>query len=102
MIIATHQAKDVEALIDRVLILHEGKFVLHQSVSHATAGLRFAQEATRPNPDSGGLLYVEPVPGGFASVWAEPSDGVGPVDLELLFKAAIADPGRFTRLFPEV
>ena len=102
LIIATHQAKDVEALIDRVLILHEGAFILHQGVADASAGLRFAQDVTRPNPDAAGLLHAEPVPGGFASVWAEPSEGDGPVDLELLFKAAIANPGRFARLFPEV
>ena len=102
LIVATHQARDVEALIDRVLILHEGEFILDQSVSNASAGLRFAQEATRPKPDAAGLLHVEPVPGGFASVWAEPGEGDGPVDLELLFKAAIAHPGAFARLFPEV
>ena len=102
LIIATHQAKDIEALIDRILILHEGNFLLHQNVSNASARLRFAQDATRPDPDSPGLLHVEPVPGGFASVRAEPSEGDGPVDLELLFKAAIADPGRFARLFQEV
>ena len=101
LIIATHQVKDVETLIDRILILHEGNFILHSGVYEAAAGLRFSQDAIRPDPHSAGLLHSEPSLGGFASVWDDPNAGDGHLDLELLFKAAIANPSAFDRLFPK-
>ena len=101
VIIATHQARDVETLIDRILVLHEGRFILHRSVSEASAGLRFSLEATPPDHGSDGLLHMEPVLGGFACVWARENAGDGHLDLEFLFKAVIENPGIFARLFPK-
>ncbi len=98
LILATHQVKDVELLIDRVLILHNGSFICDRSLSGVSASLRFSQEATRPAPHSPGLLYTEPHLGGHSAVWADASAGDGHPDLELLFKAAIGNPAAFSRL----
>lgn len=100
LIIATHQAKDVETLIDRILVLHEGHVILHRSVPEVSAGLRFSLEATPPDRTSAGPLHMEQVLGGFACVWARANAGDGHLDLELLFKAAIKNPGIFAQLFP--
>ena len=100
LIIATHQAKDVETLIDRVLVLHEGHFILHRSVPEVSAGLQFSLETSPPDLTSPDLLHMEPVLGGFACVWAQASAGDGHLDLELLFKAVIKNPGTFAQLFP--
>ena len=95
LILATHQVKDVELLIDRILILHDGILICDQSLTDISSGFRFSRETTRPDPQSPGLLYVEPNLGQYATVWAEPNDGEGQPDLELLFKAAITHPLAF-------
>ena len=100
IIIATHQAKDVETLIDRILILHEGHFVLHRSVPEVSASLQFTLETTPSERTFPGPLHMEPVPGGFACVRAQENAGDGHLDLELLFKAVIENPGTFAQLFP--
>lgn len=97
LILATHQVKDVELLIDRVLILHGGTLLCDRSISGTSTGFRFSREATRPDPRSEGLLYWEPHLGGFAAVWADPGAEDDRPDLELLFKAAIANPAAFRR-----
>ena len=97
LILATHQVKDVEWLIDRVLILHNGSFICNRNLSEVSASLRFSQEAVQPDPQSVDLLYTEPHLGGYAVVRVDSNAENGHMDLELLFKAAIANPVAFSR-----
>lgn len=99
IVIATHQVKDVELLIDKVVILHNGTFICHVDLSEISARLRFTRESTRPDPHAAGLLHVEPALGGHAAVWADASSGNGHPDLELFFNAVVANPDDFTRYF---
>ncbi|MCY4550947.1 MAG: ABC transporter ATP-binding protein [Defluviicoccus sp.] len=101
LVIATHQVRDVEALIDTILVLHQGRFLLRRGMEETASGLRFSRDPGPPDPQSDALLYSEPAVGGYASVWADPDESGGQPDLELLFKAAIANPGAFARLFWE-
>ena len=91
-VVATHQVRDVESLIDRLVILHEGKVLFNQSLAAASAGLRTAREPSRPDEDAGGLIYLEPAVGGFATVRRDRSAEDHRLDLELLFKAVITNP----------
>ena len=97
LIIATHQVKDVELLVDHVLILHDGMFICDHSLSEVCARFRFSQETTRPASQSTDLIYVEPNLGGYATVRADSTGGDGQPDLELLFKAAISNPAAFRK-----
>ena len=97
-VVSTHQVRDVETLIDAILVLHEGKVLFHGSVSEVSAGLRFSLEPGRPDVNDAGLLYAEATVGGFASVWNDPNAGDGHLDLEMFFKAAIARPDAFASL----
>ncbi len=97
LIVATHQVKDVEHLIDRILILHGGSLICDMNLHQASAGLVFSQQASRPDDRCENLLYTEPYLGGYASVRIDPDSNSGPPDLELLFKAAIAKPAEFAR-----
>ena len=99
LIIATHQVRDVETLIDSILIAHQGRFLLRRGVAETAASLRFSRDTLPPDPQSAGLLYSEPTVGGYASVWGAPGAGGGQPDLELLFKASTANPSAFARLF---
>ncbi len=95
LVLATHQVKDVEPLIDRVLIVHDGTFICNRSLAEISAAFRFSRETTRPPQHSPGLVYVEPGLGGYATVRTESNAGGGQPDLELLFKAAISNPAAF-------
>ena len=91
IVVSTHQVGDVESLVDPIVILHEGKVLLKHTVSELSENLRFSVGGHRPEA-GGGLIYTERTVGGYASVWKHRSAGGGRLDMELLFKAAIADP----------
>ena len=99
-VVATHQVRDVESLIDRLVILHEGKVLFNRSLAAASARLRTARETSRPDEDPEGLIYLEPAVGGFATVRRDPNAGDHRLDLELLFKAVITNPGACVGIFP--
>ena len=98
-VIATHQVRDVEALIDHVLVLHDGKMLFQGGISEVSANIRFSLDSSRPDERSAGLLYAEPTVGGFASVWMDSNADDGHLDLEMLFKAVITRPDTFASLF---
>ena len=92
IVVSTHQVRDVETLVDLIVILHEGTVLLNHPLTELSSNLRVSISANRPD-DGNGLIYTERTVGGYASVWKHPSSGDGGLDLELLFKAAIANPG---------
>ena len=100
-VIATHQVRDVEALIDRLLVLHDGKVLFHGDVSELSSRIRISVGTSRPEDNGRGLLYSEPTVGGYASVWKDANPGDGHLDLEMLFKAVIARPEEFAALSDE-
>lgn len=100
-VIATHQVRDVEALIDRLLVLHNGRVLFHGGVSELSSRIRISLGTRRPDDNGKGLLYSEPTVGGYASVWKDANAGDGHLDLEMLFKAVIARPDEFAALSEE-
>ena len=98
-VIATHQVRDLESLIDRLVVLHEGKVLVNRSIAAIGASLRTSVETRRPEAGTDGLLHVEPTVGGFAAVRADRSAGDHHLDLELVFKAVITNPAAFTAIF---
>lgn len=97
-VVSTHQVRDVETLIDSILVLHEGQILLNQGVDTVTSNLRMSQCSSLPSK-SDNLLYSEQTVGGFATVSRDTNADDGKLDLELLFKAVIANPGIYTHLF---
>jgi ABC-2 type transport system ATP-binding protein len=89
-VISTHQVRDLGALMDPLVILHQGRILLHRTLAEIGAGLRMTQQPSPPAPNSPGLLFSEPAVGGFWSVWQ--GGGDGPLDLEVLFNAIVARP----------
>lgn len=97
-IISTHQVRDVESLIDPIVILHQGEVLLNQSMEDISSRIRMSHSPTRPEETSG-LLYCEQVMGGFWSVWADAESPGGHIDLEILFNTVIANPALPRTLF---
>jgi ABC-2 type transport system ATP-binding protein len=88
-VISTHQVRDLGALMDPIVILHQGRVLLHNTLNELGARLRMTQQSSPPAADAD-LLFSEPAIGGFWSVWR--GGGDGPLDLEVLFNAVVSQP----------
>lgn len=85
VIISTHQVKDVENLIDKIIILDDGKVIFQQSIANISKKYCFI---TGTSDDIYGAIYSEAVPGGYHMIM--PNDHAETeVDIELLFNAII-------------
>jgi ABC-2 type transport system ATP-binding protein len=83
VIISTHQVRDVENLIDRVLMLEQGKFIMQKDLFEISSRLHFS---TTSSADGENVLYREMVPGGYKVITPQ-AGGDSSVDIELLFNA---------------
>jgi ABC-2 type transport system ATP-binding protein len=83
VIISTHQVKDVENLIDRLVILDNGRIVMQKDVYEISSQLVFEHRTTAGGDD---VLYSEPVPGGYRVITPR-VDVSSLIDIELLFNA---------------
>jgi len=99
-VVSTHQVRDVESLIDPIVILHEGKVLFNHSLTEVASRIRMEHAVSKPKPDADKLLYCEPAVGGYWTVWAE-SDEDGRIDLEILFNTVIAKPHLYGAVFAE-
>ncbi|MBW6497718.1 MAG: ABC transporter ATP-binding protein [Bacteroidales bacterium] len=87
IIISTHQVRDLQSLIDPVIIMDEGKIIFNQTNESIMQHLVFEpqhrlQEGEKP-------LYAEEVFGGVAAVFANKAGRDTRIDLELLFNAVV-------------
>ena len=98
-IISTHQVRDVESLIDPIVILHDGAVLLNRSIAEITSRIRMSHSPTRPDPKADGLLHTEPAIGGFWSVWKDSDASDGTLDLEVLFNTIVSNPALGRSLF---
>lgn len=96
-IISTHQVRDMDNLIDPVIILNGGKIVLQASCATIAEKLCFQREKGEPEPE--GLLYKEDELGGYKVVRKKGMNEETPVNMELLFNAVINDSGSIQQLF---
>lgn len=83
VIISTHQVKDVENLIDRIIILDEGKVIFQKTVSEISQKVSFITSSSANVEES---IYSEAVPGGYRLVMPN-NNTETEVDIELLFNA---------------
>ena len=66
IIISTHQVREIEGIIDTVLILDNGKIMLNKNLDAVSEKLSF-KNITK-DADNSDVLYTEPVLGGFKSI----------------------------------
>lgn len=88
-IISTHQVKDVENLLDHIIILDSKGVVVDASTYDISSRLRFAIESS---PE--GAIYSQPALGGYATVSENTTESESNIDIELLFGAATKEPQR--------
>ena len=83
IIISTHQAHDIENLIDRVVIIDSGEILLNQSVYTLQQCFGFGIVENHQ------AIYSTQSVAGKVGIWAADNEEEGRFDLELLFNAAI-------------
>ena len=86
IIVSTHQVRDVDAMIDPILILEEGRIILNQSIQAIAEKLAFSIEQKPPDINA---LYSEKALGGYAVLRRNESGEETGVNLELLFNAIV-------------
>ncbi len=84
IVISTHQVRDLENVIDPIIILDTRDVLLNASIEEIASALFFDYSQTL-HPDS---LYSEQLPGGFIQVRPNTSALESKVNIEALFNAA--------------
>jgi len=95
IIISTHQVKDVENLIDPIIILSQQDVLLNASIEEITSKLCFSY-ADQPMEDA---LYSEMMPGGVLNVMENIDSEESQVNIEALFNAVLRNKEQINRLF---
>ncbi len=99
ILISTHQTRDLENLIDNVMILDNGNLMLNASVADICRTLSFRIVPTLPEDQQ--ILFSEPALGGFAIV-TENGGEEDQMNLEHLFNAVTHQPAAIMKLFKPV
>lgn len=87
VIISTHQVKDIESVIDKIIIIDEGKIVFQNDSFTIPEKLQFKTFVSIS--DSHEVLYYEKCPGGYKVILPASVGEETDVDIELLFNAVI-------------
>jgi len=97
-IISTHQVRDIDRILDHIIIMNSTRLLLNRSVPDIQDKLKFASSTN--SEIIGNALAA--LPGiGATSVMIPNTDGnPTEIDLELLFDFALKNPGELSRIFP--
>lgn len=96
-IFSTHQVRDLESIIDHIVIIDSGKIVFDYPVEKISGDLSFrAIQDDRKNKD---IIYSEDVLGGKHAILKKTSgDPETKVELEILFNGVLSDPEEFNKI----
>lgn len=97
ILISTHQVRDLENLIDEVVILDEGKILFNQSMEDIARKLEFRFSFDREEPTA--TLYSESALQGNALVLANTDGRESRIDLEMLYKTLITNGEALNKIF---
>jgi ABC-2 type transport system ATP-binding protein len=97
ILISTHQVRDMENLIDPIIILDQGKIIFNQPMHEVSRRLKMELEEQEPAPED--VLYADKTLGGYVVVRENTSGEEGRLDLETLFNTVTTNPSRVSSLF---
>lgn len=95
IIISTHQVKDVENLIDPIIIISNNSVLLDASVEKITDKLYFEYGGQQRSD----ALYSEMMPGGYLNVLVNNGMGESQLNIEGLFNAVLRNQSTIRTLF---
>lgn len=88
IIISTHQVRDLDSLIDSLIVLHKQEIILNSSLDTISEKLKFTSSSSANGKD---VLYAEENLGGINTIIANTDESFSKVDMELLFNSIISD-----------
>lgn len=88
IIISTHQVRDLDSLIDTLLVLHNGEIIVNKSLDQVVEKLHFG---TYTNTEGLAVLYEEESIRGKHAILKNTNDEFSKPDLELLFNGIIGN-----------
>ncbi len=97
MIISTHQVKDLDSLIDEVLVLEDHHIILHEPVTRITEKLSFRQVMSLEETEA--PLYSEGALKGYAVVAVNHRAEHSRLDMEMFFNALMVEKEKILPLF---
>lgn len=97
IVLSTHQVRDLETLIDTVIVLNNANIVFNQSIDATCEQLHFSLSGSLDKPDN--VLYAEMTPRGYSVITENSQGEESKVDLETLFNLCIQQPETIHRLF---
>jgi ABC-2 type transport system ATP-binding protein len=98
VIISTHQVRDLDSLIDNIIIVDEGELIVNASIATITSRLSFEQLSGEEEVKD--CIYSEANLLGVSAILRNTNpDHYGRMDTELFFNAAVADKTTMKSLF---
>lgn len=97
IIISTHQVKDLESLIDRVMVIDEGNILFDETIETIAQKLVF--KLSYDSEEAKTALYAEAGIKGIVLVTANNEGEETKTDLELLYKAIITNQAAINKIF---
>lgn len=98
-IIATHQVRDLENLIDTVLILDNAKMIFHRTIEDIAKRLAFTMVPNNELESKHAALFEEKILSGYLAIQENTEEAESLVNLELLFNAVISAPEKINSAF---
>ncbi|SKB52539.1 ABC transporter ATP-binding protein [Dyadobacter psychrophilus] len=97
ILISTHQVRDLDNLIDSIIILENSKILIQHSLDTVAEKLCFGTLASIDYDSR--VLYSEPSIKGYKAVFENSDLEESRVDLEYLFNAVLENPERIKQIF---
>jgi len=87
MVISTHQVRDMEMLIDPIIIVDKGQIIMNKSMDDIMNRYHIVLQQNEPIP--GEAVYWEKMMGAYTVIKEGPSEDGRSMDLEFLFNLAV-------------
>ena len=97
IIISTHQVRDIDSLLDHIVIIDQSSVLLNASNADICRRLLFTELPMSEPTD--GALFVQPSVSGNSAILLNEYDEESRMNLELLFNGVLAEREKFARLF---
>ena len=97
VVISTHQVRDIDSLLDHVLIIDGSRLLLNESVASICDRLYFAEQGMNEPTDD--ALYVQPSVQGNSVILPNTYHEDSKLNLEVLFNATLAEREKIQQIF---